>query len=192
MKIKLMLAVCLSTFILNATELETQIEACKNGDAKSCYTSGLTLTTGENAEDQEKKTLGLEYLRKGCKYGEEKGVMVALQNHNEFLFTSDEIIDIIKRVDSEWFGLILDIGSLHAENPYDEIEKLAPYANYWFVKEYVYPNRNKTPVEMKKIAAIMRHQGYQGYISFESLSDGDPKQIITSMFNSFKAEYETL
>lgn len=125
-------------------------------------------------------------------FGEEKGVIVALQNHNEFLFGSSEIIDILKRVDSVWFGLILDIGSLHAENPYDEIEKLAPYANYWFIKEYVYPNGNKTPVDMKKITTIIRNQGYRGYISFESLSDGDPKQITASMFNSFRTEYEKL
>ena len=125
-------------------------------------------------------------------YGKEKGVIVALQNHNEFLFQSDEIIDILKRVDSEWFGLILDIGSLHAENAYVEIEKLAPYANYWFIKEHVFPNGNRTPADMKKIATIIRNQGYQGYVSFESLSDGDPKQIISSMFNSFRTEYEKL
>jgi hypothetical protein len=95
-------------------------------------------------------------------------------------------------VDSEWFGLVLDIGSLHAENPYAEIEKLAPYANYWFIKEFVYPEGNKTPVDMKKITSIITNQGYQGYISFESLSDGDPKQIITSMFDSFKSEYDKL
>jgi len=68
MNIKLILALCLSTLVLNATELETQIEACKNGNGESCYTAGVALTTGENAEDQEKKTLGLEYLRKSCKY----------------------------------------------------------------------------------------------------------------------------
>ena len=45
---------------------------------------------------------------------------------------------------------------------------------------------------MEKIAAIIKNQGYRGYISFESLSDGDPKQIITSMFSSFKTEYEKL
>lgn len=127
-----------------------------------------------------------------AKYGAEKGVIVGLQNHNEFLFTSEEIIDIIERVNSEWFGLILDIGSLHAENPYDEIEKLATYANYWFIKEHIFPSGIKTPVDMEKIAAIIKNQGYRGYISFESLSDGDPKQIITSMFSSFKTEYEKL
>lgn len=156
----------------------------------------MRVFTGKHNSDEFSKSEVKEWLvdeYKTCaKYGAEKGVIVALQNHNEFLFTSDEIIDIIKRVDSKWFGLILDIGSLHAENPYDEIEKLAPYANYWFIKENVYPNGIKTPVDMRKIAKIIKNQGYQGYISFESLSKGDPKEIISSMFNSFKAEYENL
>lgn len=143
------------------------------------------------SKNEVKEWLVDEY--KTCaQFAAEKGVIVGLQNHNEFLFTSEEIIDIIKRVDSEWFGLILDIGSLHAENPYDEIEKLAPYANYWFIKEHIFPSGIKTPVDMEKIAAIIKNQGYRGYISFESLSDGDPKQIITSMFSSFKTEYEKL
>ena len=134
----------------------------------------------------------VEEFKTCATYGKEKGVIVGLQNHNEFLFQSEEVIDILKRVDSEWFGLILDIGSLHAENPYNEIEKLAPYANYWFVKEHVFPNGTKTPVDMNKIARIIKDQGYQGYVSFESLSEGDPKQIISAMFNSFKTAYEKL
>ncbi|MCJ7467234.1 MAG: sugar phosphate isomerase/epimerase [Maribacter sp.] len=123
-------------------------------------------------------------------YGEGQGVIVGLQNHNEFLINSDEIIEVLEKVDSEWFGLILDIGSLQTEDPYDEIEKLAPYANYWFIKEHVYPNGIKTPVNMEKVATIIRNQGYQGYVSFESLSDADPKLIVTSMLNSFRTEYE--
>jgi sugar phosphate isomerase/epimerase len=125
-------------------------------------------------------------------YGKESGVIVALQHHNEFLFKSEEIIDIIKRVDSEWFGLVLDIGSLPASNPYDEIEKLAPYANYWFIKEHVKPNGINKPVDMKQVASIIKNDGYQGYISFESLSDGDPKQIVSSMFDSFRNEFEKI
>ncbi len=156
----------------------------------------MRVFTGKHNYEGFSKTEVKEWLVdafKTCaKYGEEKGVIVGLQNHNEFLFTADEVIDIIKRVDSEWFGLVLDIGSLPAENPYDEIEKLAPYATYWFVKEHVIPNGIKTPVDMKKIATIIKNQNYQGYISFESLSAGDPKQIITTMFNSFKTAYEKL
>lgn len=126
-------------------------------------------------------------------HGEEKGVIVGLQNHNEFLFDSEEVIDVLTQVDSDWFGLILDIGSLRGPDPYAEIEKLAPYANYWFIKEHVFPNGERTTVDMQKITKIIKNQGYQGYISFESLSkDEDPKKIIGEMLDSFRKEYNRL
>lgn len=134
----------------------------------------------------------VEEYKTSATYGEELGVIVAMQNHNDFLTTSAETIDLINRVDSEWFGLILDIGSLRSGDPYEEIEKLAPYATYWFIKEFVYEDGIKTRVDMKKLAAILKRTGYQGYVSFESLADGDPKQIVTTMYNSFTKEYDKL
>ena len=123
-------------------------------------------------------------------HGADVGVITALQNHNEFLFTAEEVIDIIKRVDSEWFGLILDISGLRTtSNPYAEAEKLAPYANYWFIKEHVYHNQVKTPTDMKQMAAIIKRQDFRGYVSFESLSEGNPKTIIKEMLGEFKKEY---
>ena len=125
-------------------------------------------------------------------YAEETGVIAALQHHNDFLYTADEVIEILKRVDSEWFGLILDIGSLRQGDPYEEIKKLAPYATYWFIKELVYVNGVPEPVNMKKIAKILKEQNYTGYISFESLTDGDPKEIVTQMYQDFKLAYSKL
>ncbi len=69
---KLVVALLLDLVSVNAAEVDVQIEACNKGNIKSCYEAGMVLTTGENAEDQEKKDVGLEYIRKACKYGEEK------------------------------------------------------------------------------------------------------------------------
>jgi len=81
-------------------------------------------------------------LKTWCLHAEETGVIAGMQHHNDFLYEADEVIDILKRVNSDWFGLILDIGSLRRGDPYKEIQKLAPYAI-----------------------------NYTGYISFESLTD---------------------
>lgn len=69
---KLVWALLIGFASVNAADLEAQIEACKMGDAKSCYEAGIALSTGKNAENQEKKEIGLEYIRKACKYGEAK------------------------------------------------------------------------------------------------------------------------
>lgn len=125
-----------------------------------------------------------------ARYAEKIGVMIGMQHHNDFLYEAEEVIDILNRVDSEWFGLILDIGSLRRGDPYEEIRKLAPYANYWFIKELVYVDGVAQAVNMKKIATLLKEVNYAGYISFESLTDGDPKQIVTSMVNDFRTVYE--
>jgi sugar phosphate isomerase/epimerase len=138
------------------------------------------------------KTQLVEELKICAVHGAEIGVLPAMQHHNDFLFTSDEVIDILNRVDSDWLGLILDVGSLRSGDPYEEIEKLAPFADYWFIKEFVYYNKKATPIDMGKVAKILKNIRYQGYISFESLSHGDPKEIVTEMFRSFEREYSNL
>src|SRR5277367_4398263 len=70
-------------------------------------------------------------------YGERHGVIVGLQQHNDFLKTADETIRVIEAVNSPWFGDILDVGSPQTNEAYSEIEKLVPYAVSWQVKEKV-------------------------------------------------------
>ena len=129
----------------------------------------MRVFTGRHQHEGYTRTQVMDWLvdeYKSCaQYGEQYGVIIGLQNHHEFLFHSKEIIEVIERVDSKWFGLVLDVGSLHAEDPYSEIEQLAPYANYWFIKEHVFPGGERTPVEMKKIAAILSNQGYKKVIT---------------------------
>lgn len=152
----------------------------------------MRVFTGRNksedfTKDQIKDWLVIEF--KTCaEYGAENGVIVGLQNHDEFLFTSSEVIDILKRVNSDWFGLILDCGSLPSNDPYTEIEKLAPYANYYFVKEHVKTqDSTKIPADIERIASIIKNQNYKGYVSFESLADGDTKAIIKDMLETFQS-----
>jgi len=134
----------------------------------------------------------VDELKKCAKLGERIGVVPAMQHHNDFLFTSKEVIEVLERVNSEWLGLILDVGSLRKGDPYEEIGKLAPYADYWFIKEFVYRNDKPEPVNMKKLSNIVVQSGYNGYVSFESLSDGEPTEIVTSMFNAFKKAFQEI
>jgi sugar phosphate isomerase/epimerase len=156
----------------------------------------MRIFAGKNSHQgltrEQAKSQLVEELKICASYGAETGVLPALQHHNDFLFTSEEVIDILHRVDSDWLGLILDVGSLRTGDPYQEIEKLAPYADYWFIKEFVYFNEKATPIDMDKVARILKNTNYQGYVSFESLADGDPKEIVTRMYRSFKEAYNKL
>ncbi|MGO9262236.1 MAG: TIM barrel protein [Bryobacteraceae bacterium] len=108
-------------------------------------------------------------------HGKRFGVIVGLQNHNDFVKTAGQAIRVIQAVDSEWFGSILDIGSLRTNDPYEEIEKLMPYAVSWQLKEMVGYGTKEVPTDLAKVKAIIDKGGYRGFLPVETLGGGDPK-----------------
>lgn len=102
-------------------------------------------------------------------YAGNYGVVLAVQNHHDFLKTAVQTIELIKRVDSPWFGLILDIGSFRDENPYDEIKQCIPYAVNWQIKERIYENNLERKVDLVKLFSLIRASEYRGYLPIETL-----------------------
>ena len=122
-------------------------------------------------------------------FGKEHGVVVAVQQHNDFLKTADETIRVIDAVGSDWFGCILDIGSLRQGDPYAEIEKLVPYAVSWQIKEKVGRNNQEEPTDLARIKAIIDRSGYRGYVPFEALGAGDPKAIVAAFLEKIRVAF---
>jgi len=113
---------------------------------------------------------------KACvEHGRQHGVIVGLQNHNDFLKTADETIRVIEAVNSEWIGVILDVGSLRQGDPYAEIEKLVPYAVTWQLKESIWYGTKEVPTDVARIRAIIERTGYRGFLPIETLGPGDPR-----------------
>jgi len=126
-------------------------------------------------------------LQECADFGAQHGVMVGIQNHNDFLKTAADVEEIMEHVKSDWFGLILDIGSFRTtDNPYKEIEQVVPYAINWQIKEKVFINNMETKTDLKKIAAILKNSGYRGYIPIETLGSGDPTEKVTRFYNEVK------
>ena len=126
-------------------------------------------------------------LQECADFGAKHGVMVGIQNHNDFLKTSADVEEIMEQVKSDWFGLILDIGSFRTTgNPYQEIEQVVPYAINWQIKETVFINNAETKTDLKKIALILKNAGYRGYIPIETLGAGDPTAKVTRFYGEVK------
>lgn len=117
-------------------------------------------------------------IRACVDHGKKHGVIVALQNHNDFVKTADETIQIIKKVDSEWFGLVLDTGSFVTKEPYGEIEKTAPYAVNWQIKEKLNYKGKVELIDLERVFRIINNSPYRGYLPIETLSPGDPFVIV--------------
>lgn len=128
----------------------------------------------------------LNDIRECLAYGKQKGVIVGLQNHNDFILTADHAIEFIEKVNSEWFGLILDTGSYRIRDPYAEIAKSAKYAVNWQVKETVFIDGAEKEADIPKIIEIIKSSGYRGYIPIETLGPGDPKPKVTALYKKVK------
>ncbi len=119
-------------------------------------------------------------------YGRERGVMVAIQNHNDFIKTAEDALTILRMVDSPWFGLILDTGSYRSGDAYEQIRMTAPFAVNWQVKERITVDGRDEATDLDRIVRIIRGAGYRGYVPVETLGPGDPKEKVRSMFEAFR------
>jgi sugar phosphate isomerase/epimerase len=115
------------------------------------------------------------------------GVMLALQNHNDFLKTAGDVEKMMKMVNNEWVGLMLDIGSYHTSDPYADIARTAKYAITWQMKEKVFVNETQVDTDYTKVIKIVRDCGYRGYLPIETLGEGDPNQKVEALYKKVKA-----
>lgn len=104
----------------------------------------------------------------------EHGVILGIQNHNDFLRTAQECHELIGTFNSNWLGLVVDTGNFIAPNPYDEIKKVLPLAVNWQVKEKLLVNGVQTPMDLTKLCEIIRNSKYKGNIPIETLGLNDP------------------
>jgi sugar phosphate isomerase/epimerase len=122
-------------------------------------------------------------IRECADYGRNHGVMLAVQNHHDFIKTAVEVEELLKIVDHEWVGLMLDIGSYHTDDPYKDIEANSKYAITWQMKEMVYFNNTQTSTDYKRIIDIVRACGYKGCLPLETLGAGDPYLKVKALFS---------
>ena len=121
-----------------------------------------------------------------AEHGKQHGVILGLQQHNDFLKTAEETIRVIEAVKSPWFGDILDIGSLRTNDPYQEIEKLVPYAVSWQIKEKVGYGTKEVNTDLPRIKSIIDKVGYRGVLPFEALGAGDPHERVAAFLQQIR------
>jgi sugar phosphate isomerase/epimerase len=128
----------------------------------------------------------LKDIQTCVEYGKQHGVIIGLQNHNDFIQTADQVIKIIETINSEWLGLILDTGSYRVLDPYEEIAKSVKYTVNWQIKENIFIDGAEKETDMDKLMEIIRASGYKGYLPIETLGTGDPKTKITTLLAKLK------
>jgi sugar phosphate isomerase/epimerase len=156
------------------------IAAKKMGATSLRVFSGRSAAEGHSREQV--KTWIRECFQECADFASQQGVMIAYQNHDDYIVTTEDILDIVRGVDSEWFGLMLDIGSLPTPDPYPEIEKLIPHAITWQIKSHIKTGNGTEPTDFGRLMKIVKKHEYQGYFPIEALGDGDPHEKVQAIF----------
>ena len=145
-----------------------------------------------------------ECIKECADYAEEKGVFIGVQNHGNILLNAEQTLQLIKEVDSKWFGIITDTGYFVTKDPYKDWEKLLPYTINFLLKEHLMDSQN-TPIDVKKTMSLLKNNSYRGYVVLETLSDKgkkksgnkssskyDPFQAVPSFFKEVKNASEAI
>jgi sugar phosphate isomerase/epimerase len=126
-------------------------------------------------------------LKECAEYGKLKGVLVGVQNHGDFLQTADQCIELVKLVDSDWFGLIVDTGKFLTPDPYVDIEKVMPYAVNFQIKESPFGPRGTVKTDLKRLIKIVHNSGFRGYLPIETLEiKGEPRPVPDIPYDPYK------
>ncbi len=126
-------------------------------------------------------------IQECVEFGAAHGIVVAIQNHWQLIKHSEHVKAIFNRIDSPWFGLILDVGSYRMGDPYKQIEETIPYTVNWQLKEMVYVDGKPVKTDVKRIMELIRESSYRGYVPIETLGEGDYKQKVRSLYKEVVA-----
>jgi len=139
----------------------------------------IRVFSGKQNKDQSPEDahrLAVEGMEECCDYAGRHGITLALENHGGLTTNADDMLRLVKDVQSPWFGVNLDTGNFHSEDVYGDLAKLAPYAVNVQIKVVVSSGKgSKQPADFSQLAKMMTDVGYRGYIVLEFEENEDPR-----------------
>lgn len=121
-------------------------------------------------------------INESLKYAAKRGVFLAMENHGGITATPDQMMKIVDGItDKTWFGLNLDGGNFRTDDPYRDLERIAPLAINAQLKVAIAPNGKKQPADFRRIVGLLRKHNYRGYVVLEYEEKADPKTEIPKL-----------
>lgn len=126
-------------------------------------------------------------INESLKYAATKGVFLALENHGGITATPEQMLKIIQKVDSSpWFGVNFDSGNFQTDDPYRDLEKIAPWAVNAQIKASVSVAGRKQPADFPRIVKILRDAGYRGFVALEYEEKESPFEEIPKLLQQLR------
>ncbi len=119
-------------------------------------------------------------LEECCDYAGKKGIYLGMENHGGIVTLPEQLLSLVKAVQSPWLGINLDTGNFRTDDPYRDLIKCAPYAVNVQVKVEIQkgPKAEKEEADLKRVGKILRDANYQGFVALEYEAKPDPYEAI--------------
>jgi sugar phosphate isomerase/epimerase len=132
---------------------------------------------GDTEEAARKRCV--EAFQEACDHAAKYGVYLALENHGGITGTAEGTLALVKAVKHDWFGVNLDTGNFRTDDPYADLEQLAPYAVTVQIKTEIHPKgKPKEDADLARLTGILRKANYRGYVALEYEAKEDPKTAV--------------
>lgn len=163
-----------NNFCVNdAEKLREQIDYVKQWIEHSARLGAKTIrifagNLAKNDSEEKARQRCVEAIQESCDYAAKYGIYLALENHGGLTSTAEQVLALVKAVKHDWFGINFDSGNFHTEDPYGDLEKIAPYAVVAQIKtEIQRRGMKKEEADLKRLIEILRAVHYRGYVALE-------------------------
>ena len=144
-----------------------------------------TVDAGDTEENARRRCV--DAIGEVCSHAADFGVYVALENHGGITRTADQMLAIVRAVNSDWFGVNFDTGNFQTADPYADLARIAPYAVVVQIKtEIQREGRKAEEADLKRKVQILRNANFRGYVALEYEAAEEPKTGVPHAIEALK------
>jgi sugar phosphate isomerase/epimerase len=129
----------------------------------------------------------VETMKPACDYAGKKGIMIGVEDHSGVTQNADVCLEIMRRVNSPYAGINLDITHFiptPTEDAYAQIAACIPYATNTHIRDHF---DDGTPIDMDRVWRLFAKAGFKGYMSAEYEGKEDPMTGVPKLVARIRA-----
>ena len=129
-----------------------------------------------------------ESMRIFAEYSGARGITLGVEDDGGMTEYARETLEIVKRANSPWAGMNLDIGNFRAPKVHEQIEMSIPYAVSTHIKTTYAPDDGtaRVPFDLDGIFAMFAKHGYKGYMGLEMDAVADVPTAVPATLRRLK------
>ncbi len=128
-----------------------------------------------------------ETMKSACDYAAKRGITLGIENHGGMTARAATTLEILRRVDSPYAGINLDISNFEGttdDEMYSDIRACVPHATHAHIRDLF--GETKRPIDLDHVWRLFAEGGYKGYMSAEYEGEEDPMTGVPKLVERIK------